>query len=85
MIDRVAVAQWMSDRAALDDRLYQRYGRALEANHGGDFVAISDDGQTILGLDELVVASQGIQKFGPGEFALRRIGADSEIRWRRSG
>jgi hypothetical protein len=73
---------WIAERAAADDQLYERYGRQLEAEHFGEFVAISDDGRLILGQDELTVATKAIQQFGAGEFAVRRIGADAEIRWR---
>jgi hypothetical protein len=51
----------VSERAAADERLYERYRRSLEINHQGELVAISDDGQVILGQDELAVTSQAIQ------------------------
>jgi hypothetical protein len=85
MADRIPIGQWVSERVAADDRLYERYGRPLEAHHRGEFVAIGDDGQTILGLDELEVSKQAIERFGSGRFALRRIGADAEGRWRLGG
>jgi hypothetical protein len=31
------------------DRLYELYGKPLEAEHWGEFVAISPDGRTLLG------------------------------------
>jgi hypothetical protein len=77
--------QWVADRAELDDRLYEHYGKALESKHTGEFIAISNDGQLIRGTDELAVATKASKEFGPGNFALRRIGADAEIRWRRPG
>ena len=76
------VRAWIARRAREDDRLYERYGRALEPEHSGEFVAINDDGQLILGADELALAKEATHRFGPGAFALRRIGADAEIRWR---
>ena len=76
------VRAWIAERAAEDDRLYERYGRELEAEHRGEFVAISQDGRLVLGHDELTVAHEAIRRFGPGAFTLRRIGADAEIRWR---
>ena len=79
---RPDVRAWIADRARKDDRLYERYGRPLEAEHAGEFVAISDDGRVVLGLDELVLAMEALSQFGTGAFALRRIGADAEIRWR---
>ena len=80
---REAVEAWVRQRAKQDDRLYERYGRPLEAEHKGEFVAISDDGQVILGPDELTVATRAEEQFGTGTFAVRRIGADAESGWRR--
>lgn len=82
MANREHMQDWVSKRAAEDDRLYERYGRRLEVDHAGEFVAISEDGQLISGTDELVVAKQALEQFGAGTFALRRIGAEAEIRWR---
>ena len=76
------VRAWIAERTAEDDRLYERYGRELEAEHRGEFVAISQDGRLVLGHDELTVAHEAIRRFGPVAFALRRIGLDAEIRWR---
>lgn len=77
-------AAWMARRAEEDDRLYQKYGKPLEQGHTGKFVAIGPDGQCILDRDELALAVQALNRFGRGNFALRRIGYDAEIRWRRS-
>ena len=82
---RYDLQTWVQRRAEQDDRLYERYGKPLEADHKGEFVAISDDGQIILGPDELTVSTRAIEQFGSGAFALRRIGADAELRWRRHG
>ena len=82
---REDIQAWMQHRDEQDDRLYERYGQPLEAEHMGEFVAISDDGRLILGADELTVATRALEQFGSGTFALRRIGADAEMRWRRLG
>jgi hypothetical protein len=82
-VGRTDLQRWMVERDREDDRLYERYGRPLEAEHAGEFVAISARGELILGADELSVARQAVERFGPGTFALRRIGAEAEIRWRR--
>jgi hypothetical protein len=76
------LAQWAAERARRDDHLYEGYGRELEPEHNGDFVAISDDGRHILGTDELSVSDEACRRFGSGNFALRRIGADAEVNWR---
>ena len=80
-----AVRTWIARRSEDDDRLYERYGRPLEADHSGEFVAISSDGGVMLGSDELAVATMAAEAFGAGKFALRRVGADAEIRWRHAG
>jgi hypothetical protein len=82
-LDSAQLQSWMKKRAKQDDQLYERFGRPLESTHQGEFVAISDDGRTIVGSNELAVASQAIQQFGRGSFALRRIGAPAEAHWRR--
>jgi hypothetical protein len=75
----------MAEAGRRDDALYERYGKALEAEHTGDYVVISEDGDVIVGTDELALTSQAIQQFGPGRFAFRRIGWDYEGRIRFSG
>jgi hypothetical protein len=74
------IQAWMADRDRQDDRLYVRYGRPLEAEHTGEFVAISDAGQVILGTDELLLTEEAVARFGSGNFALRKIGAAAEGR-----
>lgn len=75
---------WLDQRGEKDDRLYEHFGRPLERALTGEFVAIADDGRTLVGKDELSVAQQAIERFGRGAFALRCIGAAAEIRWRLS-
>ena len=79
---RIARFEWVRRRASLDSELYQRFGIPLEARHDGDFVAISDDGRTVIGNDELELTKQAIAAFGAGHFALRRIGYEAETRLR---
>lgn len=81
-MERDELQTWITQRAQEDDRLYERYGRVLEVDHSGESVAISPDGRLILGPEELTVATEALRAFGPGAFALRRIGADAEVRWR---
>jgi hypothetical protein len=76
--------RWALARDAQDDALYERHGRPLERDHVGEFVAISNDGRVIVGADELRLAQQAVREFGAGAFALRRIGAAAEVRWRRT-
>ncbi len=77
----VDLKQWLSKRAEADRSLYEKYGEPLEASHRDQFVAISDDGQTIVGAEDVEVLEQAIQRFGSGNFALRRIGHATMGRW----
>ena len=76
------MADWLEARGEQDDLLYERHGRSLEIGHTGEFVAIADDGRTLVGSDQLSVAQLALAQFGRGGFALRRIGAPAEMSWR---
>ena len=53
------------------DRLYERYGKPLEQEHWGEFVAISPDGRTLLGATLRQVMEQAQEAFGPGNFIFK--------------
>lgn len=72
---------WMAKRDGADEELYEEYGEPLEGDHAGEFVAISDNGQTIIGEDMEQVAFQAIDDFGSGNFALRKIGSPALGKW----
>lgn len=72
----------LAEMARRDDARYERYGKALEPEHRGEYVAISEDGRLIVGTDDLAVSSQAIAQFGSGRYAFRRIGWDYEGRIR---
>lgn len=72
------VRAWLTERGRRDDQLYARIGRPLELEHRGELVAIGDDGCVLLGADELALATLAIERFGAGNYALRRIGAEAE-------
>jgi len=69
-------------RVEADDRLYERHAKSLEDKHKGEFVAISKDGQVIVNKDDVAVLKEAIEKFGSGNFALRRIGSKAIGKWR---
>ena len=52
----------------LSDELYERYGKPLEAEHWGMYLAISPRGETILGHTLLEVAQEATARFGQGHF-----------------
>jgi hypothetical protein len=63
------------------DEIYERYGRLLEQEHTGEYVAISADGRTVLGPTMHEAAEKAAQQFGPGSF-LYKIGERAVGRWR---
>ena len=67
-----------------DDQLYELYGEPLEATHWGQFVAISLQGEIIIGPNDLEVLQQALARFGRGNFAFRRIGGWPLGKWRKT-
>lgn len=63
------------------DTLYEQFGKPLEADHWGDYVAISNDGRTILATTVLGVMEQARTEFGPGSFVFK-VGQRTVGRWR---
>ena len=63
------------------DRLYEQYGKPLEGDHLGEFVAISRDGRTLLGTSAGQVGRQAKEAFGPGNFVFK-IGPRVVGKWR---
>ena len=57
-----------------DERLYELYGKQLEEECSGKFLAIGPDGQTILDDDDGKVLQEAIERFGSGNFAFTRVG-----------
>jgi hypothetical protein len=75
------VAEQPASIAKRDQNLYERYGRPLEKNHRGEFVAISPQGETILGSHAADVLRRAVERFGSGNFALKRVGYRAFGRW----
>lgn len=61
-------------------RVYERYGKPLEAEHSGEFLAVSEDGETLVGADLLAVSKQATETFGPGNIVFK-IGEIAVGRW----
>jgi hypothetical protein len=66
---------------ALGDRLYEQYARPFEAEHWGEFVAIAEDGRTLLGADLLEVAQRAKEYLGQGTY-LFKVGERAVGKWR---
>ena len=63
------------------DRLYEQFGRPLEQEHWGEYMAIFPDGRFLLGRSRLEVLDQALAQFGPGSF-LFKVGEKIVGRWR---
>jgi hypothetical protein len=70
-----------AERKRLADKLYERYGKPLEGQHEGEYVAISPDGRTLLGQSVRDVLLQAKAAFGPGNFVFK-IGTKAVGQWR---
>lgn len=70
------------ERIDRDDDLYERFGKPLEGDHEGEFVAISSKGETIVGPDDIGILQQALDRFGSGNFAFRRVGEAALGKWR---
>lgn len=62
------------------DRLYEQYGKPLEAEHWGEFVAINADGRTMLSSDVRELTREACEAFGPGNFIFK-VGPRVTGRW----
>lgn len=60
-----------------DNALYERYGKPLEEDHVGEYVAISEEGEILLSEDLLALVDQALERFGSGKVALRKVGFDA--------
>ena len=73
--------EWLESTAEEDARLYEQYGKSLEKDHKGEYVAISSSGETILSDDPDEVLRNAVDRFGSGNFALARIGEKAFGEW----
>lgn len=64
----------------LYDKLYRKYGKPLEEEHQGEYLAISQKGETILGENLYEVAKKATDIFGPGNFVYK-VGEKAVGRW----
>ncbi len=64
------------------EELYARYGKPLEAEHPGDFIAISTQGKVVRAPTLQKVLDLSMEQLGKGSYVFR-LGADcSVIKWR---
>ena len=63
------------------ENLYDQYGKPLEQDHWGEFVAIFPDGRTLVGTDLMDVSEQALAQFGKGSFVFK-VGEKAVGKWR---
>ena len=63
------------------DDLYETYAKPLEPDHTGEYLAVSPEGKTLLGLNLRDVVHRATESFGPGNF-IYKIGEKSVGKWR---
>lgn len=56
---------------AESDRLYERYGKPLEQEHSGQYLAVSKDGRTLVAATLLEAVDQAVEHFGPENFVFK--------------
>lgn len=69
------------EQMQLADELYERYGKPLEADHWGEFIAIAPDGRYVIGASVREVSRNASKVFGIGP---RVIGKWLQAVWRAS-
>lgn len=55
----------------LSDALYERYAKPLEPERWGEYIAVSWEGDTLLGTDLEEVSLSAMQRLGEGGFVFR--------------
>jgi hypothetical protein len=53
------------------DDLYERFGKPLETEHWGEFVAIFPDGQIVLGASPYEVVEKAVATIGKGSHVFK--------------
>jgi hypothetical protein len=67
----MTVISQYEDRRKTARALYEQYGKLLEADHIGEYVVISNNGNTTVGKSLTEVVTNSIEKFGKGNFVFK--------------
>ena len=70
-VTNMTVVSQYEDRRKTARALYEQYGKPLEAEHTGEYVVISNSGNTIVGKSLTEVVTHAIDKFGKGHFVFK--------------
>ena len=76
---------WIEQKLKEQRRLYEQYGKALEKDHTGEFVAISLEGEIILDRKMGKLLKRAVETFGQDNFAMARVGHEAMVEWMRAG
>lgn len=71
------------EQKRLADALYREFVEPLESERWGEYVAVSQGGETVVGSSLIEVAQRARVIFGPGSF-LFRVGPKGLGRWRQA-
>ena len=67
---------------SVGDNLYNKFGKPMEKDHWGEYIAISNDGKFVLGSNLLRVMKKSLADLGPGSH-LFKVGEKSVFKWLR--
>ena len=70
-----------SNRKLSAQELYGRYGKPLEAEHRGEYLAVSPKGETLLAPSVTEALEQATKSFGRGNFIFK-VGERAVGSWR---
>ena len=71
----------IKDQLAKEQRLYSLHAKHLEPEHNGEFVAISFDGELVVGKRDGEVLKRAVDTFGRGNFTMARVGHEVMHEW----
>lgn len=69
-----------AEHLELADRLYEQYAKPLEAEHRGEYLAVSREGKTLLASSLVEATKRASEKFGRGNFIFK-VGEPSVGEW----
>ncbi len=64
----------------MGDRLYEQYGKPLEAEHWGMYLAVHPNGQYVVDEDREAAHNRALNELGKGYF-LFQVGPKATVRW----
>jgi hypothetical protein len=68
------------EQLAIADKLYEQYGKPLESQHRGEYLAVSRDGRTLLASSLPDVVEQAAEAFGPENYIFK-VGDKAVGKW----